>query len=72
VRLAAAARSARVRARLTRRGVLYATGSAKSGNASSVRLRPVRAIPPGRYRLTSVSTDRRGRTTVRHTTVVVG
>ena len=70
VRLAPAARSGRVRARLTRRGVLYATGSARSGR--SVTLRAVRAIPAGRYRLTSVSTDRRGRTTIRRSTVLIG
>ena len=72
VRLAAVARSTRVRARLTRRGVVYATGSARSRRASRIRLRGVRAIPAGRYRLTSVSTDRRGRKTVRHSTVLVG
>jgi len=72
VRLAPAARSTRVRARLSRRGVLYAAGSARSGRTSSVRLRAVRPIPSGRYRLTSVSTDRRGQTTIRHSTVIVG
>jgi hypothetical protein len=51
---------------------LYATGSASSGRASRVSLRAVRAIPAGRYRLTSVSTERSGQTTVRHSTVVVG
>ena len=61
-----------MRARLTRRGVLYATGSTSSVRASRVRLRAVRSIPAGRYRLTSVSTDRRGQTTVRRSTVVVG
>jgi hypothetical protein len=72
VRLAPAARSTRVRARLTRRGVVYAIGAARSGSASRVRLRAVRAIPAGRYRLTSVSTDRGGAKAVRHTTVLVG
>jgi hypothetical protein len=71
VRLARAARSRHVRARLTRRGVVYATGSARSPRASSVRLHAVRAVPAGRYRLTTVSTDRHGRTTVRRTIVVV-
>jgi hypothetical protein len=72
VRLVAAARSTRVRARLTRRGALYATGSTSSDHASSVRLRAVRRIPAGRYRLTTVSTNRRGQTIVRRSTVVVG
>jgi hypothetical protein len=72
VRLVPVARSTRVRARLTRRGELYATGSARSGSASSVRLRAVRRIPAGRYRLTTVSTNRRDQTIVRRSTVVVG
>jgi hypothetical protein len=71
VRLVLAVRSTRVRARLTRRGVLYATGSSSSGRASSVRLRAVRAIPSGRYRLTTVSTNSRGQKTIRRSTVRV-
>jgi hypothetical protein len=72
VRLVVAARAARVRVRLTRRGVLYAAGSsAGAPKATRVRLRAVRAVPAGRYRLTSVSLDRRGRKTVRRSTVTV-
>ena len=70
VRLAPAARAARVRARLSRHGTVYARGTA--GRASSVTLRPVRALRAGRYRLTTVSTDRRGRTVVRRTWVELG
>ena len=66
VRLIAAANARRTRARLTRSGVVYATGSSKG---TRVRLRPHRAIDAGRYRLTIVSIDRRGVKTVRRSTV---
>ena len=72
VRLVPAARaSTRVRVRLTHRGVVYASGSATSGRSSSVRLRAVRNVPAGRYRLTSVATDRDGGKVIRRTEVVV-
>lgn len=72
VRLVPAARaSIRVRARLSRRGIVYARGSARSGRASSVTLHATRAIPSGRYRLTTVASDRRGRTVVRRSEVML-
>ena len=69
VRLAPAARGSRVSARLTRRGVVYAR-SASRARPSSMRLRALRAIPPGRYRLTTVTVDT-GVRIVRHSPVVV-
>jgi hypothetical protein len=61
VTLAAPARSRAV-ARLTKHGRVYARGAATVGRAqSTVRLRPLRALHPGRYRLTLDVTERGGR-----------
>jgi len=70
VRLAAAARGKHVSARLTRRGVLYAK-SASRARGGRVRLRAVRALRPGRYRLTTVTVDSRGAKVVRRSSVVL-
>ena len=63
-------RSARVVARLTRGRTVYASGSAR--DSGSVRLRARRAVPAGRYRLTTASTDRAGTVTIRRAIVTVG
>lgn len=70
VRLVLARAAARVRARLTRHGTVYASGRASRPGArlELVARRPIRA---GRYRLTVVSFDRRQRETVTRRIVVV-
>jgi hypothetical protein len=58
-----------VKARLTRRGKVYAKGET-SGNRP-LRLGAVRRVLPGSYRLTVVATNRSGhRTITRHTVTV--
>src|SRR5215217_1577596 len=69
VQLVPAGAGTRVSARLTRRGVVYARSAPRSRPARA-RLQALRAIPSGRYRLTTVTVGPDGRL-VRHSTVVV-
>jgi hypothetical protein len=68
------ARSAKaVHARITRRGTLFAVGrgTAHAGKVA-LRMRAVRRLRAGRYTLTVVAFDRRGRSVTTHAPVVVG
>jgi hypothetical protein len=69
VQLVPAGAGTRVSARLTRHGVVYARSAPRSRPARA-RLHALRAIPSGRYRLTTVTVGPEGRL-VRHSTVVV-
>ena len=67
VRLSRPGASRASRALLTRKGALYASGSARGGS-KRIRLRVHRPLRAGRYTLTLLSTDRSGTTTAtRHT-----
>jgi hypothetical protein len=73
VRFTAAASAKVVRARISRRGTVYASGQAVSRNGHvTLRMRARRAVPKGRYTLTTVTTYKRGRTVTTHAPVTVG
>jgi hypothetical protein len=68
------ARSAKtIRARITRNRKVYATGHGVAHKGKvALRMRAVRRLRAGRYTLTVVAVDRRGRSVTTHAPVVVG
>ena len=73
VRFVTAKSAKSVRARITRRGTLYASGRgiAHAGKVA-LHMKAVRKVRPGRYTLTVVVVDRHGRSVKTHAPITVG